>query len=306
MLVYLVISSPKASTLLVVTSTSLDATLDTARGRGDHASGKAECITWLTTLRVWSWACESSRLHLCRPRLGQPLLQIASYGPNHYAGDHLCHSLHLSKAPPSSNGAYWKLPRELLSNLDVVSAIRAEAGLLLDKMTSDPTSNYGAMWYGWLKRVKTQLQRCHRHHLATMKSNLNHLQLKLLAAQRHLDWSGAGEGDVELAQQALHQAKIEHRQHLQDRQFDFHANTNERGTAHFFRRPAGSKVPIAKANVGGVAVTVPSVVQAAFTDHWRSIMVTPTDANPPNRAQRRAVTRTIARRLTPAQREELD
>ncbi|OQR83313.1 hypothetical protein THRCLA_23165, partial [Thraustotheca clavata] len=71
-------------------------------------------------------------------------------------------------------------------------------------------------------------------------------------------------------------------------------------------RPAVSKVPIAKANVGGVAVTVPSVVQAAFTDHWQSIMVTPTDANPPNRAQRRAVARTIARRLTPVQREELD
>ncbi|OQR85421.1 hypothetical protein THRCLA_23029 [Thraustotheca clavata] len=30
----------------------LDDTLDTARGRGDHASGKAECIAWLTELRV--------------------------------------------------------------------------------------------------------------------------------------------------------------------------------------------------------------------------------------------------------------
>ncbi|OQR88776.1 hypothetical protein THRCLA_10110, partial [Thraustotheca clavata] len=299
----------------------LDASLDTSRGRGDHISGKAECIAWLTALRVvdaWRVHHPSERLYSGPGRINRldyifadhelvaSCYQDASYAPNHYAGDHLCHTLHLSHAPLASKGAYWQLPRELLSNPAVVNAIKVEAGRLLDKMNNDSTLNYGAMWYGWLKRMKGQLQRCHRQHLAAMKSNLNHLHLKLLAAQRHLDWSNTGVDGVELAQHELNLARAEYHQHLQDRQFDFHANTNERGSAHFFRRPMGSKVPITTATVGGTKVTAPSMVQTIFTDHWKSIMVSPSDAHPPNRAQRRAVIGTITRRLTPAQREELD
>ncbi|OQR84340.1 hypothetical protein ACHHYP_13514 [Achlya hypogyna] len=89
-------------------------------------------------------------------------------------------------------------------------------------------------------------------------------------------------------------------------QFDFHANYNEHGSRHFFRRPHGSKVPISKANVeGGVATDAPTV-QTVFTAHWRSVMTTPPGQPPLNRARRRAVLRRLTQRLSDDDRALLD
>ena len=298
-----------------------DGDLDTSRPRPDHSSGKTECVAWLTALRVvdgWRSHHPTERLYSGPGRVNRldyifldselmaHFYQNASYVKNDFGGDHLCHSLHLSKVAPTTTGGYWRLPRELLANSNIVNAIKVEAGLLLDKMVSDPTQNYGAMWYGWLKRMKKRLQQCHRHHLEMLNSTLHCLQLKVSATQRYYEWSGLGAADVEVARKSLEDAKVEHSQHLQDQQFDFHANSNERGSSHFFRRPQGSKIPISTANVDGVAVTDSTTVQAVFTAHWKSIMVAPMGQPPLNRARRRAVIRMLSKRLTSDQRADLD
>ncbi|OQR81788.1 hypothetical protein ACHHYP_16421 [Achlya hypogyna] len=156
-------------------------------------------------------------------------------------------------------------------------------------MTSDDSLNHGAMWYGWLKRIKKHLQRSHRHHLQLVRDNLTSLKLKWLATRRAYECGSAALDEVNAARLALDNARTEHRQHLLDQQFDFHANVNERGSSHFFRRPKGLKVSITSVNVNGVPVTDDDVVKATFTAHWKSIMVAP-EAHPPlNRARRRAV-----------------
>ncbi|ETV89788.1 hypothetical protein H310_15382 [Aphanomyces invadans] len=140
------------------------------------------------------------------------------------------------------------------------------------------------MWYGWLKRMRTQLKKCHRLQTLAEQSKLHHLRLRLTAAKRALQWHAdhaTAAAEVETAQLAFDSAKAEHRQFARDRQFDFHANSNERGTSHFFRRPLGTKVPINCVTVDGTTVYDEATVQATFTAHWRDIMVAPRDAHPP-------------------------
>ncbi|ETV90450.1 hypothetical protein H310_14773 [Aphanomyces invadans] len=112
-------------------------------------------------------------------------------------------------------------------------------------MRAGPNLNHGAMWYGWLKRMRTLLKKCHRLHISARRSNLQHLGLQLAAAKRALEWHtdhATAVPDLEAAQHVVDMAKAEHRQHARDLQFDFHANTNERGSSHFFRKPLGTKL----------------------------------------------------------------
>ncbi|RHZ02552.1 hypothetical protein DYB35_012766, partial [Aphanomyces astaci] len=224
----------------------------------------------------------------------------ARYDPNGYGGDHLTHTVTLSQSPCTTTKGYWRLPRELLSDPNIQRAITMEATTLLGKMRADETLNHGAMWYGWLKRMRRQLIKCHRLHIESANTQLHHLRLRLAAAKRALDGDGddvSKAADVAAAQLAYDSAKSEHGQYARDRQFDFHANSNERGTSHFFRKPLGTKVPINCVTVDGVRITDEPTVQTTFTAHWRSIMASPQDANPPDHHRRRAVIESLTKRL---------
>ncbi|RHY02675.1 hypothetical protein DYB25_005008 [Aphanomyces astaci] len=221
--------------------------------------GKLECVEWLASIRVidvWRTFHPHVRLYSGPGRvnrldylfidhdLATNLCTSASYLPNTFGGDHLRHSVTLSHTQSPSSRSYWRLPRELLADPHIILGIRQEAALLLEDMIAAPLANHGAMWYGWLKRMKGRLVKCHRQYLEANTTTLHHLQLRVAAAQRAFEVNGFGAADVGAAKLALEQASAEHRQHAMDRQFDFHANTNERGTSHFFRRPQGTKVPI--------------------------------------------------------------
>ncbi|KAF0693005.1 Aste57867_15984 [Aphanomyces stellatus] len=184
-----------------------------------------------------------------------------------------------------------------------------EATALLERMRSDPTLNHGALWYGWLKRMKMQLTKCQRLHTESTATTLHNLKLRLASAQRAVDWVGGGAAEhAELAASRLayDDAKAEHGRMARDQQFDFHANSNERGTTHFFRRPLGTKVPIDRVNVNGAVSTDEPIVQATFTDHWRTIMTAPADAQPPDPRRRRAVIESLTKRLDAHDRDNLD
>ena len=299
----------------------MDPDLDSGRDRALRVPGQHECVSWLTDLRVvdaWRRHHPTERamsgpnrvnrldyLFLDRELVDQ-FYQGSVYGANGHGGDHQSHSVTLSAAPGAPGRPYWRLPRELLLDPEVVAAIKTDATDLLERMTTTPNANHGAMWYGWLKRVQRNLHQCHRRLLLRTNAVLHDLRLRLAVAHRDHALSGTGLGAVTAAQLALDTATEEHRQYQFDTQFDFHANSNEQGTAHFFRRPKGSMVPISCVNVaGGVATDAPTV-EARFSDHWKGIMTTPPGHAPPNRARRRAVIRMLSRKLTSDQREELD
>ncbi|RHY37861.1 hypothetical protein DYB38_006892 [Aphanomyces astaci] len=299
-----------------------EAALDASIPRVDGNTGKAECFEWLTALRVvdpWRIHHPHERVYSgpgrCN-RLDYLLVdhdlmacyyKDAQYSKNVFGGDHLQHVLTLSNGAHDQGRGQWRLPKELLSNPNIVNAIKEEATRLLDAMCVDENQNFGAMWYGWLKRMKKRLQTCHRHHLQHWKDTLHQLKLAWLAARQNAADDEDAAGRIAATRDAYDTTKSEYEQLLKDQQFDFHANVNERGTSHFFRRPRDYKVPICTATIDGVAVTDKAAVQAAFTDHWKSIMTSPVDGPQQiNRAQRRAVLRGISKRLTPVQREELD
>ncbi|RLO09866.1 hypothetical protein DYB28_004679, partial [Aphanomyces astaci] len=299
----------------------LDDHLDAARARPDHNAGKAECIAWLTALgvmdawrmhhptdRVYSGPGRSNRLDYLfvdHAVLAQTYSR-SSYTLSSFAGDHMEHTVVLSSEQRDPDRSYWRLPRELLKNPQVVSAIKAEANLLLEDMCSDDSQNHGAKWYGWLKRVKKRLQVSHRHHVDSMKYTLNSLKMKWLTSRRAFEMGHVDAQAVKAARQSLDTARSEYRQFHLDQQFDFHANVNERGSSHFFRRPKGIKVPLSSLTIDNVTTTDPTEVKAGFTAHWKSIMTTPRDQPLLNRARRRAIIQTIKRRLTADQRQTLD
>ncbi|RHY56740.1 hypothetical protein DYB34_005126 [Aphanomyces astaci] len=299
----------------------IDSTLDTASPHPRHSSGKVECVEWLAAIRVidaWRLFNPHERLYSGPGRvnrldylfidhdLATNMCSSAAYLPNTLGGDHLRHSVTLSHTQSHSSPGYWRLPRELLTDANIRLGIQQEASRLLEKMTSAPTANHGAMWYGWLKRMKAQLIKCHRQFLEANSMTLHHLQLKVAAAKRAFEVTGVGAADIGAAKLALDAASAEHRQQAMDRQFDFHANTNERGTSHFFRRPQGTKVPITCVTVGDTTVTDEATVHTTFTAHWRRIMTTDDDQPPPLLERRRAVLSSLSKRLDPADRDELD
>ncbi|OQR83126.1 hypothetical protein ACHHYP_15071, partial [Achlya hypogyna] len=182
----------------------------------------------------------------------------ASYGANRYGGDHKSPSVTLSATPRTPGRPYWRLPRELLDDPAVVAAIQADAADLLRRMTTTPDANCGAMWYGWLKRVKRNLERCHRRLLLHTNATLHALRMQVAHAQLAYEHTGDGHEAIAVAQLALDTATQEHRQFQFDTQFDFHANSIERGTGHFSRRPQGMKVVLDRVNIdGGVATAAP-------------------------------------------------
>ena len=155
-----------------------DETLDTTHHRLDHNQGKQECFEWLSCLhvldpwrlhhpdkRVFSGPGQSNRLDylLVDHELIAQNYKSTTYVSNHFGGDHLCHTVVLTHGTASHGPSYWRLPRELLLNPDVANAIKTEASELLDKMQADESLNYGALWYGWLKRIKKKLKQSHHH-----------------------------------------------------------------------------------------------------------------------------------------------
>ncbi|RHY04729.1 hypothetical protein DYB25_008718, partial [Aphanomyces astaci] len=176
-------------------------------------------------------------------------------------------------------------------------------------MRADDGLNHGAMWYGWLKRMRRQLIKCHRLHTQSSTTLLQHLRLRLAATKRSLECDGDNAtkvADVAAAQLAYDSAKSEQGQYARDRQFDFHANSNERGTSHFFRKPLGTKVPINFVTVDGMSITDEPTVQNTFTAHWRSIMSAPQVGNLPDHDRRRAVLEALTKRLELVDRDSLD
>ncbi|RHY88949.1 hypothetical protein DYB35_009494 [Aphanomyces astaci] len=281
-------------------------------------------LPWLTSLGVvdvWRQLHPHTKLYsgpgrvnrldylFVSEELSSQLNPTAKYGPNAYGGDHLTHTVTLSESPTTATKGYWRLPRELLADPNIRQAITMEATTLLDRMRADADLNHGAMWYGWLKRMRRQLIKCHRLHTESTKAHLQHLYLRLAATKRAMESHGDHDilmADVVAAQLAYDTAKAEHCQYAHDRQFDFHANSNERGTSHFFRRPLGTKVPINYVTVDGSMVTDEPTVQSTFTSHWRSIMTAPRDDARPDNDRRRAVLEALTKRLDMADRESLD
>ena len=86
-----------------------------------------------------------------------------TYSANAYGGDHTTHSITIYNEAAAPGKSYWRLPRELLDDANVVAAITAEAERLLDEMRADPDANIGAMGSGWLKRMRRCLQRVHHN-----------------------------------------------------------------------------------------------------------------------------------------------
>ncbi|ETW06590.1 hypothetical protein H310_02808 [Aphanomyces invadans] len=147
-------------------------------------------MQWLTDLRVidaWRLRHPQERSYSGPGRINRldyifvdhdlatKLSSVASYNANVHGGDHLSHTLMLSNNMPPPSKGYWRLPREFLDDFNVVKAIQEEASTFLDEMNSNPDRNHGAMWYGWLKRIKSQLVKCHRQHLQAGKANLEYL-----------------------------------------------------------------------------------------------------------------------------------
>jgi exonuclease III len=298
--------------------------LDAKTVHSSHESGKPDCVEWLTALGVidvWRQLNPSTRLFSGPGRVNRldyiflhgelvsHLNPVAKYDPNGYGGDHLTHTVTLSQSPSTTTKGYWRLPRELLTDPNIQRAITMEATTLLDRMRADDSLNHGAMWYGWLKRMRRQLIKCHRLHTESTKTHLQHLRLCLAAAKRALECDrdhATKVANVAVAQLAFDSAKTEHGQYARDRQFDFHANSNERGTSHFFRKPLGTKVPINGVTVDGTLVTDVPTVQNKFTAHWRSIMASPQDVEPPDQHRRCAVIEALTKRLELVDRESLD
>ncbi|KAF0712995.1 Aste57867_4569 [Aphanomyces stellatus] len=107
----------------------------------------------------------------------------------------------MTATPTTGN---WQLPRELLADHNIQDAVKMETTALLERMRSDPTLNHGALWYGWLKRMKKQLTKCHRLHTESTATTLHNLKLRLASAQRAVDWSGSGAAEhAELAASRL-------------------------------------------------------------------------------------------------------
>ncbi|RHZ02272.1 hypothetical protein DYB31_013870 [Aphanomyces astaci] len=103
-----------------------------------------------------------------------------------FGGDHLTHTATLSQSPSTTTKGYWRLLRELLADPDIQRAITTEASALLDRVRADESLNHGAMWYGWLKRMRRQLMKCHRLHTQSTKVHLQHLHFRLATAKRAL------------------------------------------------------------------------------------------------------------------------
>ena len=299
----------------------MDQTLDTVSPHCRHSSGRIECAEWLAALGVvdaWRSIHPASKVFSGPGRINrldyifladiltQRLHLHTSYDPNVYGGDHLSHTARISTIQLPSSKPTWRLPRELLDDPNIVKAIQSEAQELLDSMRDSQEPNHGAMWYGWLKRLKRQLIKCHRQLLDEKRATLRYLQLSLQAAKRRLELTCSGADAVERAQLALDAAQAEHAQYSRDSQFDFHANVNERGTSHFFRKPLGTKIPLTKVTINNTTVSDQATVQAAFTAHWKDIMTTPSDAQPVDAGQLQAVLSTISKRLSSEDREELD
>ncbi|KAF0710063.1 hypothetical protein As57867_005642, partial [Aphanomyces stellatus] len=206
----------------------LHSTLDTCSPHPRHGGGKQDCVEWLTALGVvdaWRQLNPRTRLYSGPTRanrldylfldheLVSQLNPKATYDKNDFGGDHLTHTVTLSRSPAPTTKPYWRLPRELLLDPNIRSAITMEATSLLASMRDDQDLNDGAMWYGWLKRMKAKLIHCHRLHTQAASNQLQTLQLRLAAAKRALEWHGdhaQAAGEVTAAQLALDSAKAEH------------------------------------------------------------------------------------------------
>ncbi|KAF0706853.1 hypothetical protein As57867_006669, partial [Aphanomyces stellatus] len=157
----------------------LHSTLDTCSPHPRHGGGKQDCVEWLTALGVvdaWRQLNPRTRLYSGPTRanrfdylfldheLVSQLNPKATYDKNDFGGDHLTHTVTLSRSPTPTTKPYWRLPRELLLDPNIRSAITMEATSLLASMRDGQDLNHGAMWYGWLKRMKAKLIHCHRLH----------------------------------------------------------------------------------------------------------------------------------------------
>ncbi|OQR82121.1 hypothetical protein ACHHYP_16373 [Achlya hypogyna] len=253
----------------------LDESLEASHHRPDLARAQMACVEWLPALRVvdaWRLHHPSERVMsgptganridylLIDSEVVSQLYQDATYTKNRYGGDHLVHSVTLSASPCTSSRGYWRLPCELLADPAIQAAVTA-AEQLLAKMTSrtstTPPPNIGAMLYGGLQRIKARLQECHRRYIVDTKAILHDHRMRR-PTRLPVDWTRHSTAEL--------------RQYTMDVHFDLHANTNEQGSRHFFRRPQGSKIPITKAIVdAGAATDAPTAVLQSLTQRLSDV-----------------------------------
>jgi hypothetical protein len=304
----------------------LDVALDATTYVAGSNLGKAECQAWLAALgvldawrtmyptdKVFSGPGGKNRLDylFVDHELVANHLQSSKYGPNQYRGDHLCHTTVLAATPTPTatrpkHPAVWRLPRELLLDPRNCTAIVGEAERLLAELQADPECNVGGRWCGWLRRMKSRLRQGQFNRQRHRKVLLEQLQRTSTKAKAD---ARCGRGSEEAADRASAQyeaAKAELDQFSRDSGFDRHAGANEVATAHFLRKPPALKVPITQAKAGAATTTDPDEVAAIFTAHWRRIMVTPSDAPPPDLALRAAVVDHVTAALTADESAELD
>jgi len=310
---------------------ALDATRDAVLHTGTHRQGRTACAEWLSALGVidpWRLKYPDERVFSgpsARTRLDYIFVDTAlaalyhkdsSYDANVYGGDHKTHTLTLAlsgSAASFQGPKLWRLPKELLESPKVRNMIQFRSAELLEEIVAAPNCNVGARWYGWLKRMKTDLRQLHHNRLEALQAELRPLRLAWLSAKALAD-AGLGDADTaSTAKQAYDDANAELLQFKSDCGYDWMASQHEAATSYFLRKPAALKIPIATArSPDGTVVTEPTQVTEIFTAHWRSIMrAEPDPEQPPrpNRRTRRQECRVVAacvRKLSPEQRAALD
>jgi len=303
----------------------MHATLDALKHIPSNNLGKAECLEWLAALRVIDpWRLMHPKVKMLSGPGGRNRLDYiyvdhalvahyhhsSSFAPNKFRGDHMCHSTVLATtgaSPQSKSKAVWRLPRELLHDARTVRAIQVEAQRLLEEFDADPDCNKGAKWCGWLRRIKARLRQGQFNRQRHRKDTLQLLKQKWLKAKADEESGVAGPGAVDSSKATYDAAMAEMTQFNLDEGFARHANANEVATAHFLRKPPAMKIPIIQARCSdGTVTSDPARISAAFTEQWKSIMTSPTNAPAPDRAAQDEVIGHISAALSEDQQRELD
>ncbi|RHY29750.1 hypothetical protein DYB32_004878 [Aphanomyces invadans] len=232
---------------------TLDRDLDASIPRHGITPGLEACAEWLLQLGVvdpWRIHHPETRAYSSPSRtnrldymfIDRDLMRSnycsASYFDSPYAGDHLCHQLELGPITVRFGKAQWRLPRELLVEPTVVNAILTEARALLAAMrsTDGPPPDPGQLWVAYCARTRRALKQAQYYfHLKRQKFKQATLRARFQAA--HDFDTGLLSAAEHLAAEETYDLRMrEAKQRDHDRQFDWHANENERSSRFFFRR----------------------------------------------------------------------
>ncbi|ETV99789.1 hypothetical protein H310_07833 [Aphanomyces invadans] len=158
------------------------------------------------------------------------------------------------------------------------------------RSTDGPPPDPGQLWVAYCARTRRPLKQAQYYfHLKRQKFKQATLRARFQAA--HDFDTGLLSAAEHLAAEETYDLRMrEAKQRDHDRQFDWHANENERSSRFFFRRCLHLS---------------PAAIHAAFNDHWRTIMA-PAAPPPINAAAQTHLLGLITERLSDHDRTALD